>query len=143
MAMKIAAPMNMRRWGAAAASLVTLLALVVAPICAPLCAAQACSQAPGATAKGPCHFAEAAKGNGLHARAVQNCGALELQAADPTSTNLRSSLQARRFMVSAGSFDLLLPDLLPGMENHCGAGCAHRPPPGHSSSPAAIVVLRI
>jgi len=141
-AMKIAAPMNIHRWGAAV-SLVTLLALIVAPICAPLCAAQACFQAPGAAAKAPCHFAETTKGDGLYARAAQICGALELQAAYLTSTNLRTSLRAQRLRISADSFDLLSPDLLPRMENHRGAGCAHTPPPEHPSSPFTTVVLRI
>jgi hypothetical protein len=135
--------MGTRGWATVTASLVTLLALVVAPICASLCAAQACSQAPGAATKAPCHFAEAAKGNGLHSRAAQNCGALELQAADLTSTNSRSSLQAQRLRICPGLFDLLSPELLPRMENHCAADCAHTPPPEHPSSPAATVVLRI
>jgi hypothetical protein len=142
MAMKIAAPMNIYRWGAAAASLVTLLALLAAPVCAALCAAQACAL-PGAATEAPCHFSAAAQGSALHFHATHNCGARELQAADLTSTNLRSSLRAQRLRISAGSFDPLSPGLLPRMENYGAASCPYTPPPEHPSSPFTTVVLRI
>ncbi len=134
--------MNMHRWGAAVASLVTLLALIVAPICAGLCAAQACAL-PGAATEAPCHFSAVEQGNALHFHATHICGVRELQAADLTSTNLRSSLQAQRLRISAGSFDLLWLGLLRRMENYGAASCAYTPPPEHASSPAATVVLRI
>ena len=132
----------MRRWGAAASSLVTLLALIVAPICAALCAAQACAL-PGAATEAPCHFAAAAQSNALHFHAAHICGARELQAADLTSSNLRSSLQAQRLRISAGLFDLLLPEPLTPIGNHGGTGYAYPPPPEHPSFPVTTVVLRI
>src|SRR5258708_16420321 len=91
--MRGVAPLRKAAWLARIASLMTILALIVAPACAPLCAAQACPQAPVSAGMGShCHSSEVANGGAVHLDSVQGCGAQELQFADLASANPRESL---------------------------------------------------
>jgi len=92
------------------ASLITLLALVVAPACAPLCAAQTCTQAPASTEMGShCHSHEVANSSAAYLHAVQSCGAAEFQAANMPSAEKRRSLQKVRAEVSPGAVGVSSP----------------------------------
>src|SRR5258708_12865964 len=91
--MRGVAPLRKAAWLARIASLMTILALIVAPACAPLCAAQACPQAPVSAGMGShCHSSEVANGGAVHLYSVQGCGSPELQVANLPSANTRESL---------------------------------------------------
>jgi hypothetical protein len=93
--MRIVATPGNRVWLAKVASLVTILALVVAPACAPLCAAQTCTEGHASNEIG-CHSHGAANGGGVYLQAVQGCSSPELQAANLSSADKRGSLQRVR-----------------------------------------------
>src|SRR5260370_39754793 len=100
--MKSVVPLRNETWLARIASVVTLLALIVAPACAPLCAAQACMQASGSAGmESHCHFRGIAHGGEAHLHSVQGCGAPELQLANLTPASRRASLQRGRAARSA------------------------------------------
>src|SRR5258708_36977183 len=100
--MRGVAPLRKAAWLARIASLMTILALIVAPACAPLCAAQACMQAPVSAGMGShCHSSEVANGGAIHLDSVQGGGAPGLQLADLTSGKTRESLQKERSKVFA------------------------------------------
>ncbi|HEX4542482.1 MAG TPA: hypothetical protein VH114_04885 [Candidatus Acidoferrum sp.] len=133
-----------RSWGAAAASLITVLALLVAPNCVSLCAAQACSQAPGASAEAPCHFAAGSQNGGVHLHpAGRNCGAPDLQATAPASFTKRDALKTERATAFADPALVLSPELPSALKPHSGACCSDSPPAGHASSSAVTTILRI
>src|SRR5260370_33900550 len=101
--MKGVVPLRNTSWLARIASLVTLLALVVAPACAPLCAAQACTQASVTAGGGShCHSREVVKESAVRIRAVHNCGAPELQVADLTSASRRGCFPRGRGPAAPG-----------------------------------------
>jgi len=141
--MKDTTPTRTRGWGASAASLITLLAMLVAPACAPLCAVRACSQAQGTAKETPCHFAAAAQDKGLYFSAVTKCSATELQVADLGRTFWRDTLRTATSAVSLSLTGLLSSGCVPEPGNRCHRGSNETPPPGQASSSLTTVVLRI
>src|SRR6267143_4182109 len=131
--MKGVVPLRNTSWLARIASVVTLLALVVAPACAPLCAAQVCTQASVTAGMGShCHSREVVNESAVHIRAVQNCGAPELQVAELTSASRRGSFQRDRATVSAGELGVLFADHLPPLAHHRVPRSAGLEPPPDS-----------
>src|SRR5258708_28726739 len=93
--MRIVATPGNRAWVARVASLVTILALVVAPACAQICAAQICTEGHASNEIG-CHSHAAADGGGVYLQAVQGCSSPELQ---PRSEEHTSELQSPDHLV--------------------------------------------
>src|SRR5260370_13463906 len=128
-------------WLARIASLMTILALIVAPACAPLCAAQAWMQAPVSAGMGShCHSSDVANGSAVHLHSAQGCGAPELQLADLTSANTWESLQKDRSASEMGVLSLVHPS---PFAHHRAACSADVGSPQYSWSFGASVVLRI
>jgi hypothetical protein len=124
------------------ASLITLLALVVAPACAPLCAAQTCAEGHASNEMG-CHSHRAANGGVVYLQAVQGCGSPELQAADLPSLNIHGSLQQVRESGARG--ELATPSaarLFSVTQNSVRSGTGRKAPP-HSCCSISIAILRI
>src|SRR5260370_21898073 len=137
-------PSRNRAWLANIASLMTILALIVAPACAPLCAAQSCPQAPVSAGMGShCHSSEVANGSAVHLHSAQGCGSPELQVADLTSANRRESLQKNRSTVSLSELGVLSLVHLSPLAHHRAAWSADVESPQYSGSFVASVVLRI
>jgi hypothetical protein len=131
-------------WLAKMASLVTLLALVVAPACAPLCAAQTCAQGAASTEMGSnCHSHGMINGGTVIFHASQSCGSSELQAANLPSADKRGSLQKVRAAVSFGALGVLPTDCSsPSARNSAFIGAELELPP-HFCFAIHTVVLRI
>jgi hypothetical protein len=130
--------------GTAAASLITVLALLVVPNCVSLCAAQACSQSPGASAEAPCHFAAGSQNGGVHLHpAARNCGVPDLQATASASLTKRDALKTQRANAFADPAPVVSPELSSALKPHSSACCSDSPPAGHASSSAVTAVLRI
>src|SRR5260370_21131514 len=131
-------------WLARIASLMTILALLVAPACAPLCAAQACAQAPVSAGMGShCHSREVANGSAVHLHSAQGCGSPELQVANLPSVSQLGSLQRDRSTVSASRLDVRSaehPHPLAYHRARCDAGLESPP---YSRSSISPVFLRI
>lgn len=126
------------------ASLLTILALVIAPSCGPLCAAQACTPAPGSAGmESHCHLHGTLNGRAPLLHTVQNCGAPELQAADLTSANWREPAQKDRATASAGRLAFLSLGLSSAGARNSDAIAAEVESPPHSCSAITKVVLRI
>src|SRR5258708_23891635 len=105
--MRGVAPLRKAAWLARIASLMTILALIVAPACAPLCAAQSCPQAPVSAGMGShCHSSEVANGGAVHLHSAQGCGSPELQVANLPSVSQLGSLQRDLSTVSASGLDV-------------------------------------
>ena len=142
--MRSVVPLRNETWLARIASVVTLLALIVAPACAPLCAAQACMQASGSAGmESHCHFRGIAHGGEAHLHSVQGCGAPELQLANLTSANRRESLQRDRATVSADGVGVVSAEHSSPLAHHRGACRIGEEPPSYSCSSPARAVLRI
>jgi hypothetical protein len=131
-------------WLAKMASLVTLLALVVAPACAPLCAAQACAQDPASPEAGSnCHSHGMMNGGTAILHASQSCGSPELQAANLPSGDKRGSLQRVRAAASFGALGVLPADCSsPSAHNSAFIGAEIESPP-YFCFAIHTVVLRI
>src|SRR5260370_40230800 len=100
--MRDVAPLRNAAWLTRIASLVTIVALVVAPACGPLCAARACTQAPGpAEVVSDCHSHGTPNGGGVHLHAVHRCGAPELQVANVSAASARGLIQRARLRAPA------------------------------------------
>src|SRR5258708_31204837 len=118
-------------WLARIASLMTILALMVATACAPLCAAQTCTQAPVSAGMGShCHSREVANGSAVHLHSAQGCGSPELQVANLPSVSQLGSLQRDRSTVSACRLDVrsaghMHPVAYPIARSDTGLGTTH------------------
>jgi hypothetical protein len=142
--MRSAAPSQKRAWLAKFASLITLLALVVAPACAPLCAAQTCAHVPASTEIGShCHSQGVANGGAVYLQTVQSCGAPELQAANLPSADKRGSLQRVRAEAFPGKLGVPFPgysSLSAPVSVFIDVNLESSP---HSCSAISTVVLRV
>src|SRR6267143_198585 len=137
-------PSRNRAWLARIASLMTILALIVAPACAPLCAAQACMQAPVSAGMGShCHTRGVANGSAVHLHSAQGCGSPELQVANLPSVSRLGSLQRDRSTVSASRLGVLSLVHPSPLAHHRAACSADVESPQYSCSFVASVVLRI
>src|SRR6267143_1101713 len=137
-------PSRNRAWLARIASLMTILALIVAPACAPLCAAQACMQAPVSAGMGShCHTRGVANGSAVHLHSAQGCGSPELQVANLPSVSRLGSLQRDRSTVSTSGLDVRSAEHLQPLAYHRTPFDAGLGSPPHSCSAVSTVVLRI
>jgi len=142
--MRDVAPLRNAAWLARIASLVTIVALVVAPACGPLCAAQACMQTPSSTEMGSnCHSHGAANGGAVHFHAVHRCGAPELQVANLSAGSVRGLIQRDRASAPADWIGVVAPSLSSlSTHNSATIGADVESPP-HFCSVTSTVVLRI
>jgi hypothetical protein len=124
------------------ASLITLLALVVAPACAPLCAAQTCTQGHASTEVG-CHSRGAANGGAVYLQAVQNCGNPELQAANLPSGDKRVTLKKVRASASRGELATHSADSSSLVTQNSARIDAVLESPPHSCCAISVAILRI
>src|SRR6266403_4554609 len=142
--MRDVAPLRNAAWLTRIASLVTIVALVVAPACGPLCAARACAQAPGPAEVGSdCHSHGTANGGAVHLHAVHRCGAPELQVANVSAASARGLIQRDRVSAPADRIGAVAPGLSsPSAHNSATIGADVESPP-HFCSVTSKVVLRI
>lgn len=133
-----------RSWQAAAVSLVTVVALVVAPSCAPLCAAQMCSQAPTlSTSEKHCHASASMHNDVPQIHAVQNCSAPELAAAALSSVNKGNALKEYRSAASGAAPYPPSQDLPAISTTNLRSCCANAGSLRRSDSFLATIILRI
>jgi len=140
--MRIVAIPENRAWVARVASLVTILALVVAPACAQLCAAQICTEGHASNEIG-CHSHAAANGGGVYLQAVQGCSSPELQAANLSSADKRGSLQRVRAAALPGTVGVLSADCSSPRTHNSTFIAAELESPPHFCFAISTVVLRI
>src|SRR3979490_2109500 len=136
-----ATPRRTKAMLAQVCGVVTILALVVAPACAPLCAAKVCSRGLASEeVHSPCHVMATARGSATSARAAQNCGALELPEAAPSSTGKNEWLRSR-FEAFGVGLDIPTVGIFPASaqaQDHC-LGCTISPQEGSSLSLTGVL----